>query len=52
MNHFVVYAADNAFLGDLLVNREAEETMEAFGLSVDSRDISERECLPLPTGLS
>jgi len=36
MDHSVVYAADNAFLGDLLVNREVEETVEEFGLSIDS----------------
>jgi len=52
MDHFVVCAADNAFLGDLLVNRGVEKMVEASGLSVDSRDISERECRHLPTGLS
>jgi len=55
MVYFVVYAADNAFLivlRDLLVNGEVKEAMEAFGVGIGSRDISERECHPLLTGLS
>ena len=37
-------AADNAsfiVLRDLLVNGEVKETIEAFGLGIDSRDICE-----------
>jgi len=52
MGHFAVYVVDNALLWGHLVNREVEETAEAFGLSIISRDISERECHPLPTDLS
>jgi len=52
VEYFAAYAADNALLQDHLVNREVEETMEAFGLSINSRDISEREYRPLPMGLS
>jgi len=52
VEHFAAYAADNALLRDHLVIREVEETMEAFGLSINSRDISEREYRPLPMGLS
>ena len=42
MEYFVVYAADNAsliVLRDLLVNGDVKETMEAFGLGIDNRDI-------------
>jgi len=50
-----VYAVDNAFLivlRDLLVNGEVKEAMETFGVGIEDRGISERECHPLlRTGL-
>ena len=48
-----MHAADSAFLitpRDLLVNGEAKEMIEAFGLGIGNRDIYERECHPLSGG--
>jgi len=53
MEYFVVFAADSASLivfMDLLVNGEVNETKEAFGLGIGSRDIYERECHPCRAG--